>query len=127
MAIAIIASIVGAAVVTNTAYNIIKTEESIGEAKKGAEEAKKAHAEQIRIAEKQMKDQQKEFDKKRTDQAALNATQESNTGRELASTRQRKLAMQGQSYRDTILTGPLGIPNTPANAPNTANKTLLGA
>ncbi len=70
---------------------------------------------------KQREDQQKKENDLKAQQQALASA---NTDKDLAQTRQRKLAMQGQSYRDTILTSPLGIPA--GNAPNLSRKTLLG-
>ena len=109
-------------------------------AQKAAEEAKRLQEEQLRLAAEQLQFQQQQYEdartaqeKQRADQEAKQksldaqgATDSANTSRDLALTRQRKLAKQGQSYRDTILTGPLGIPNTVENAPNSKKKTLLG-
>jgi hypothetical protein len=43
--------------------------------------------------------------------------------RDQARARQQQLSASGQSFRDTILTGPLGLPDAGAN---TSRKTLLG-
>jgi hypothetical protein len=62
--------------------------------------------------------QQSKYEQEQVDQAA---TADSNSKRDEARTRQRKLAMQGTSFRDTILTGPEGLAPT-----GSKGKTLLG-
>ena len=50
---------------------------------------------------------------------------EANLNRDQAKSRQDKLAKRGQSYRDTILTSPLGVPSDNASSSG-SQKTLLG-
>jgi hypothetical protein len=113
MAIPIIAAVAGAAAVGGTVYNTVESSKARDKAEKAAMDAKQQQDQQLQLAEDQIKQDQKQFE-------------EANTKRDLAQIRQNKISKRGQSAQDTILTGPLGIPNTPGNTPNAANKTILG-
>jgi DNA anti-recombination protein RmuC len=96
------------------------------QAKKQGEEMKQAQEKQLAQAEEQFAAEEKGREELINKQNAQNEQSASNFNRDMQQTRQRKLAQGGQSYRDNILTGPLGIPSGGASAPNTARKSLLG-
>jgi hypothetical protein len=56
------------------------------------------------------------------EQQERNASELSLQNRNAQKSRQRKLASAGQSFRDTVLTGPIGLPSSASGA----KKTLLG-
>lgn len=101
------AIVTAAAVVGGTAYQMKNASDARSDAKDAADEQAKKQQD----AENQYKQQQSDS------QAAAAETEAQQKAR------QKQMSNSSQGYQGTILTGPLGVPNS---APQTGGKTLLG-
>lgn len=111
-----IAAGIGAAIAAaGTTYSIVESENSKGRAR---EESEKAIAAQNAAAKKLEDD---EAARRKEEELALSAEGDK-SAQQAARKRQKALQAGAQGRRDTILTGPLGLPGQA----ETANKTLLG-
>jgi hypothetical protein len=98
---------------------------------KGAKNAKKQQAQDMARLDafrQEAEAQQKEYTDKIAEQDAKAAAQtavdaDGNADPRSARERQKAIAASSEGRRDTILTGPLGVPSSPASK---AKKTLLG-